>query len=399
MTLAESASSAKATHSSGSSLGTFIDRAFWVLVVVALPTSVVAHFLAWDPLVVFGCAVLSLLPLARFMGNVTEELAATVGPLVGGLLNATFGNAAELIIALMALRAGLIDVVKATIAGSIISNLLLVAGLAMFLGGLRFKEQTFQPLIARVNASTMNLAVVALMLPTLVAATTPTLGELSIQELSTAVAVVLIGVYGLSLLFSLKTHSYLYGIDEDEIQLHEDPEPVEPNPVLDARGSIPQKLKIQEGVGSWVWVLVLIGLAALVAVESEFLVGSIEVVVEDLGITPLFLGVILLPILGNAAEHGTAVTVALKNKMDLSLSVALGSTLQIALFVGPVLVLVGDVIHQPMDFQFRVMELVAVGVAVLLVNSVSSDGRSNWLEGLLLLATYTILAISFFFLP
>jgi Ca2+:H+ antiporter len=399
MTLAESASSATASHSSGSSLGSIVDRACWVLVVVALPASVVAHFLAWDPLVVFGCAVLSLLPLARFMGNVTEELATTVGPLLGGLLNATFGNAAELIIALMALRAGLIDVVKATITGSIISNLLLVAGLAMFLGGLRFKEQTFQPLIARVNASTMNLAVVALMLPTLVAATTPTLGELSIQELSTAVAVVLIGVYGLSLIFSLKTHSYLYGVDEDETQVHEDPEPVEPNPVLEARGSIPQKLKIQEGVGSWVWVLVLVGLAALVAVESEFLVGSIEVVVEDLGITPLFLGVILLPILGNAAEHGTAVTVALKNKMDLSLSVALGSTLQIALFVGPVLVLVGDVIHQPMDFQFRVMELVAVGVAVLLVNSVSSDGRSNWLEGLLLLATYTILAISFFFLP
>ncbi len=399
MTLAESASSATASHSSGSSLGSFIDRACWVLVVVALPASVVAHFLAWDPLVVFSCAVLSLLPLARFMGNVTEELATTVGPLLGGLLNATFGNAAELIIALMALRAGLIDVVKATITGSIISNLLLVAGLAMFLGGLRFKEQTFQPLIARVNASTMNLAVVALMLPTLVAATTPTLGELSIQELSTAVAVVLIGVYGLSLIFSLKTHSYLYSVDEDETQVHEDPEPVEPNPVLEARGSIPQKLKIQEGVGSWVWVLVLVGLAALVAVESEFLVGSIEVVVEDLGITPLFLGVILLPILGNAAEHGTAVTVALKNKMDLSLSVALGSTLQIALFVGPVLVLVGDVIHQPMDFQFRVMELVAVGVAVLLVNSVSSDGRSNWLEGLLLLATYTILAISFFFLP
>ncbi|MGF1576876.1 MAG: calcium/proton exchanger [Cyanophyceae cyanobacterium] len=399
MTLAESASSATASHSSGSSLGSIVDRACWVLVVVALPASVVAYFLAWDPLVVFGCAVLSLLPLARFMGNVTEELATTVGPLLGGLLNATFGNAAELIIALMALRAGLIDVVKATITGSIISNLLLVAGLAMFLGGLRFKEQTFQPLIARVNASTMNLAVVALMLPTLVAATTPTLGELSIQELSTAVAVVLIGVYGLSLIFSLKTHSYLYSVDEDETQVHEDPEPVEPNPVLEARGSIPQKLKIQEGVGSWVWVLVLVGLAALVAVESEFLVGSIEVVVEDLGITPLFLGVILLPILGNAAEHGTAVTVALKNKMDLSLSVALGSTLQIALFVGPVLVLVGDVIHQPMDFQFRVMELVAVGVAVLLVNSVSSDGRSNWLEGLLLLATYTILAISFFFLP
>ncbi len=376
-----------------------LDRLSWLLLGVALPLSVLADGLAWDPLVVFGGAVLTLLPLARLMGQVTEELANTMGSLLGGLLNATFGNAAELIIALIALRAGLVEVVKATITGSIISNLLLVAGLAMFLGGLRFKEQTFQPLVARVNASTMNLAVVALMLPTLVAATAPDLGELSIQKLSTAVAIVLIGVYGLTLLFSLKTHNYLYSLLEDETSIGEDPEPDQPNPVLEARGSIPQKLKIPEQVGSWVWILVLVGLATLVAVESEFLVGSLEAVVSDLGMTPLFLGVILLPILGNAAEHGTAVTVALKNKMDLSLSVALGSTLQIALFVAPVLVLVGDVIHQPMDFEFRVMELVAVGVAVLLVNSVSSDGRSNWLEGLLLLATYIILAISFFFLP
>ncbi len=376
-----------------------LDRLSWLVLGVALPLSVLADGLAWDPLVVFGCAVLTLLPLARLMGQVTEELAHSVGSLLGGLLNATFGNAAELIIALIALRAGLVEVVKATITGSIISNLLLVAGLAMFLGGLRYKEQTFQPLVARVNASTMNLAVVALMLPTLVAATAPDLGELSIQKLSTAVAIVLIGVYGLTLLFSLKTHNYLYGLMEDETSVGEEPEPDQPNPVLEARGSIPQKLKIPEQVGSWVWILVLVGLATLVAVESEFLVGSLEAVVSDLGMTPLFLGVILLPILGNAAEHGTAVTVALKNKMDLSLSVALGSTLQIALFVAPVLVLVGDVIHQPMDFEFRVMELVAVGVAVLLVNSVSSDGRSNWLEGLLLLATYIILAISFFFLP
>lgn len=371
-----------------------------LILLLGLPISIAGHFLSWGSLIVFGSAALALIPLAKLMGQVTEEIAVLTGPTLGGLINATFGNTTELIIGFIALQAGLVDVVKATITGSIISNLLLVAGLAMFLGGVKYKEQSFQPVIARVNASVMNLAVVALLLPTVISSSSTTqLRDLSIQELSTAVAVVLIIVYGLTLLFSLKTHSYLYNIYEAELADVEAADLEAPNPVLQAKGSIPQVLKAPpERMGLWVWMFCLLLLAGLVGVESELVVGELTRVVEQLNVTPLFLGVIVLPLIGNAAEHATAVTVAVKDKMDLSLAVALGSTMQIALFVAPVLVLAGDVLGQPMDFNFSLVELIAVAVAVLLVNSVSSDGRSNWLEGLLLLATYTILGIAFFYL-
>ncbi|MEN9229544.1 MAG: calcium/proton exchanger [Thermostichus sp. DG02_5_bins_236] len=370
-----------------------------ILLLAGIPLSWIGHFQGWDPNVVFICAALAVVALAKFMGQATEEIAALTGPTLGGLMNATFGNATELIIGLVALRAGLVDVVKASITGSIISNLLLVAGLAMFLGGIKFREQSFRPEVARMNASVMNLAVVALILPSVVTYADVTLGELSIQELSSAVALVLIGVYGLTLLFSLKTHSYLYSIHEAEAAEDEAADRLAPNPVLQAQGSIPQVLTAPpEQVGVWPWLLALLGLTVLVAVESELLVGTLESTLEHFHVTPLFMGVILLPIIGNAAEHATAVTVAIKDKMDLSFSVALGSTMQIALFVAPLLVLAGDVLHQPMNFNFGMVELVAIAVSVLLINSVSSDGRSNWLEGLLLLATYAILGIAFFFL-
>jgi Ca2+:H+ antiporter len=370
-----------------------------LLLLAGVPLSWIGHFRGWDPNLIFICAALAVVALAKFMGQATEEIAALTGPTLGGLMNATFGNATELIIGLVALRAGLVDVVKASITGSIISNLLLVAGLAMFLGGIKFREQSFRPEVARMNASVMNLAVVALILPSVVTYADVTLGELTIQELSTAVALVLIGVYGLTLLFSLKTHSYLYTIHEAEEAEDEAADRLAPNPVLQAEGSIPQVLTAPpERVGLWPWVVALSALTVLVAIESELLVGTLESTLEHFQVTPLFMGVILLPIIGNAAEHATAVTVAMKDKMDLSFSVALGSTMQIALFVAPVLVLAGDVLDQPMNFNFGMVELVAIAVSVLLINSVSSDGRSNWLEGLLLLATYTILGIAFFFL-
>ncbi|MFS8803903.1 calcium/proton exchanger [Synechococcus sp. R55.6] len=369
------------------------------LLLLGVPLSWVGHFRSWDPNLVFLCAALAVVALAKFMGQATEEIAALTGPTVGGLINATFGNAAELIIGLVALRAGLVDVVKASITGAIISNLLLVAGLAMFLGGIKFREQSFRPEVARMNASVMNLAVVALILPSVVTYADANLGEISIQELSTAVALVLIGVYGLTLLFSLKTHSYLYALHEAEAAEDEAANRLAPNPVLQAEGSIPQVLTAPpEGAGLGFWVLILLGLTVLVALESELLVSTLEDTLEHFHMTPLFMGVILLPIIGNAAEHATAITVAMKDKMDLSFSVALGSTMQIALFVAPLLVLAGDVLHQPMNFNFGMVELVAIAVSVLLINSVSSDGRSNWLEGLLLLATYAILGIAFFFL-
>ena len=345
---------------------------------VFIPISIAGHYLEWGELTVFITACLAIIPLAAWMGTATEEVAVVVGPTLGGLLNATFGNATELIIAIIALRAGLVGVVKASITGSVISNLLLVMGFSMLLGGIRFKEQSFEPIVARVNASAMNLAVIAMLLPTAVSYTSSGISEPEMQKLSAAVAIVLIVVYALTLLFSMKTHSYLCDVGEADLDSEE------------AHHSKPN-------IPLWTGVLLVCTLA--VAFQSELLVDSLEVATESAGLTQLFTGVILLPIIGNAAEHATAVTVAMKNKMDLSISVAVGSTMQIALFVAPVLVLLGWAIGQPMDLDFNPFELVAVVVAVLITNSVSSDGKSNWLEGALLLATYAILGVAFFFHP
>ncbi|KAI9134091.1 calcium/proton exchanger [Acaryochloris sp. CCMEE 5410] len=358
---------------------TLKNRIFIVLLLF-IPVSIAADLLEWGPLPLFATSALAIVPLAAWMGTATEEIAVVIGPSAGGLLNATFGNATELIIAFIALQAGLVEVVKASITGSILGNLLLVMGLSMLLGGLRFKEQTFQPVVARVNASSMNLAVIAILLPTAIKFSAEGIESQVLQNLSIAVAIVLIGVYGLTLLFSMKTHTYLFDVGvagmESEEEAHE------------------------EGSGNLrLWIGVLLAATLAVAVESEFLVGSLEAATEQLGLTPLFTGVILLPIIGNAAEHATAVTVAMKDKMDLSVSVAVGSSMQIALFVAPALVLAGWVIGQPMDLDFNPFELVAVAVSVLIANSISSDGQSNWLEGTLLLATYAVLGLAFYFHP
>lgn len=350
----------------------------FLVLLLFIPVSLAAHFLEWGELTVFITAGLAILPLAAWMGTATEEIAVVVGPSFGGLLNATFGNATELIIALIALRAGLVDVVKASITGSIIGNLLLVMGLSMFLGGLRYKEQKFQPIVARVNAASMNLAVIAILLPTAMNYTSQGISPNTLQNFSIAVAVVLILVYALTLLFSMKTHAYLYevGIAETE-----------------ALESDHHKPNI------WLWSGILLACTLFVALESELLVDSLEVATSKLGLTALFTGVILVPIIGNAAEHATAVTVAMKDKMDLSLSVAVGSSMQIALFVAPVLVIAGRLLGQPMDLDFKPFELVAVAVSVLIANTISSDGKSNWLEGTLLLAAYAVLGFAFYFHP
>ncbi|AFZ43934.1 calcium/proton antiporter, CaCA family [Halothece sp. PCC 7418] len=353
-----------------------------------IPISLLGHWLHWDEVSIFLTASLAIIPLAAFMGEATEEIAIVVGPTLGGLLNATFGNATELILAFIALKSGLISVVKATITGSIISNLLLVMGFAMLLGGLRYKEQVFQSEVARVNASSMNLAVIAILLPTAVEHTSNGIGEETLQTLSVAVAIVLIIVYGLTLLFSMKTHSYLCEVGEIDQQS---------SSAMESGDKIPEKKP--EDVNLWFWLGILLVVTITVAIESELLVNSLESATESLGLTALFTGVILLPVIGNAAEHFTAVTVAMKNKMDLSLSVAVGSTLQIALFVAPVLVIAGWIMGQPMDLDFNPFELVAVAVSVLIANSISSDGKSNWLEGSLLLATYIVIGLAFFFHP
>ncbi|MEG4997550.1 calcium/proton exchanger [Microcoleus sp. B4-D4] len=354
---------------------------------IFIPVSIAGHFLGWESSTIFITSALAIIPLAAWMGTATEEIAVVLGANLGGLLNATFGNATELIIGIVALNAGLIDVVKASITGSIISNLLLVMGFAMLLGGLRYKEQEFQPTVARLNASAMNLAVIAILVPTAVDVTSVGIPEATMQNLSSAVAVVLILVYVLTLLFSMKTHSYLYdaGVAEVEIQ-----ELAESNLAPD---SPDHKVNLP------LWIGVLLTCTVMVAIESELLVGTLEEATATLGLTSLFTGVILVPIIGNAAEHTTAVTVAMKNKMDLSVSVAVGSSLQIALFVAPVLVLAGFILGKPMDLNFNPFELVAVTVSVLIANSISSDGKSNWLEGTLLLAAYAVLALAFYFHP
>ncbi|MBI4782157.1 MAG: calcium/proton exchanger [Oscillatoriophycideae cyanobacterium NC_groundwater_1537_Pr4_S-0.65um_50_18] len=342
---------------------------------IFIPISIAAEKLEWGALVVFATAAIAIVPLAIWLSTATEEVAVISGPSIGALLNALFGNATELIISLVALKAGLIDIVKASITGTIISNLLLVMGLSMLLGGLRYKEQEFKPVVARVNGSTMTLAVVAIVLPATVISTSNVVEASSISHLSTTVAIVMIAVYFMTLLFSLKTHSYLYEVGVVELEeAHEKP-------------------------NLWLWIGVLLLATIGVAFESEIFVGAVEEATAGLGLTPLFTGVILLPLVGGAAEYVTAVTVALKNNMDLSVSVAMGSSLLVALLVAPMLVLVGQAIGQPMDLNFNLFEVIAVVIAVAVANLISLDGRSNWLEGVLLLATYVVLGAAFYFHP
>lgn len=360
-------------------------KLFSLGLLIFIPISIAAEQLHWGSLAVFITSAIAIVPLAIWLSTATEEVAVITGPSIGGLLNAVFGNATELIIALVALRAGLIDIVKASITGTIISNLLLVMGLSMFLGGLRYKEQDFQPIVARVNGSSMTLAVTALVLPAVVLYTSNGVEPAAMNNLSITVAAVLVIVYGLTLLFSLKTHSYLYEVGLVDLEEQA------------SQSAHPETTKHKPNLLLWIGILVIATLG--VAFESELFVGVVEEATGGLGLTPLFTGVILLPLVGGAAEYVTAVRVAIKNNMDLSVSVAMGSSLLVALLVAPILVLVGQIIGQPMDLSFNPFEIVAVAIAVVVANLISLDGRSNWLEGALLLATYTVLGAAFYFHP
>ncbi|GAB4142089.1 MAG: calcium/proton exchanger [Cyanobacteria bacterium J069] len=359
----------------------FLKRFPASVLLVFMPISLLAQGLGWGDAVVFVTSALAIAPLAIFLSRATEELALALGPTVGGLMNAVFGNATELIIALAALRRGLVDLVKASITGSILGDLLLVLGLAMLLGGLKYKEQVFEPIVVRVNGPSMTLAVTAIALPTIVINTSNFVDAQDITNLSIFVAAVLIVVYGLTLVFSLKTHSYLYDVckaKQDPLLLAEETEGRSP---------------------LWVWVVVLLLATVGIAIESELFVDVVEEVIADWALTPLFTGVVLLPCLGDVAGYVTAVRVALKNNMDLPMSVAMGSSLLVALFVAPVLVLVGQAMGQPMDLDFNSFEAIAIAMAVAIVNLISLNGRSNWLDGTLLLATYVIIAAAFYYHP
>ena len=345
--------------------------------VIFLPLSGAAVVGHWGTVAVFVTSALAIAPLALWLSIATEELAVAAGPTLGGLINAIFGNATELIIALAALRSGLVDIVKASITGSILGDLLLVLGLAMLLGGFRYKEQEFQKIVVRVSAPTMTLAVTAIALPTIVINTSNVVDSTAITNLSIIAAAVLIIVYGLTLLFSLKTHSYLYDVG---VVIQED-EPA------------------QSTTSLWVWVGILFLATLGVALESELFVGVVEDVTQRYGLTPLFTGVILLPLLGDIAGYVTAIRVALKDNMDLTVSVAMGSSLLVALFVAPVLVFVGQFLDEPMDLNFNPFEVIAIAIAVTVTNLISLGGRSNWLDGALLLATYIVLGVAFYYHP
>lgn len=341
---------------------------------IFVPIAIVFSILEASPTVVFTLNFIAIIPLAKLLGFATEEIALRSGSTIGALLNATFGNAVELILGVIALKEGLIRVVQASVLGSILSNLLLVLGFCFFLGGVNRTEQKFNVTAAQTSCSLLAVTTLSLLVPAAFSASTPEEDTVeSILELSHGVSIVLLIVYILYLLFQLKTHTFLYEDEEDETEV--------PTTTLPF------------SIGS------LLIVACVVSVHAEYLVGAIEGVVEKWGINETFVGLILLPIVGNAAEHVSAVTFAMKDKMNLCIGIAISSSLQIGLLVTPVLVLAGWAINQPMTLFFEDFETVILFASVLIVNYLIQDGRSNWLEGILLLSSYVIIAMAFYLYP
>lgn len=344
---------------------------FLKYLLIFIPLSILSEFLGFSATLIFVFAALSIIPLAGFMGEATEEISFYTGPKIGGFLNATFGNATELIISFFALKAGLFEVVKASIAGSVIGNILLVLGASMLAGGMKYKSQRFNIKVVEISASMLLFAVVGLCIPAIFTHTvSDVLLNTTYEKLSIIVAGIMFLIYLLSLFFSFYTHKDIYSADHS-----------------------------QESSAKWSLkkaVTVLVLATSVIALESEFLVGAVEPMTDSLGLSSFFVGIILIPIIGNAAEHTTAITMALKNKMDVAVEIAIGSSLQIILFVTPVLLFL-SLLFTPMSIIFNEFELVALVVAVLIANRVSNDGESNWLEGIQLLAVYLIIAVAFLF--
>jgi Ca2+:H+ antiporter len=348
------------------------------LLLVFVPISLLLEHVAHaSGMVIFATSALAIIPLAGLMGHATERLAEKLGEGVGGLLNATFGNAAELIIAIVALQAGLHDLVKASITGSIIGNILLVFGAGALYGGLKYQFQKFNATAASLGTTLLVLSAIGLVVPAIF----DLVGGSSVPHMENAlsleISVVLIITYLLSLVFTLKTHRHLY--------------------VGDVRAEEPEA---GHGGSTRNALLLLLAATAGVALMSELLVGAVEEAAEALGMNEVFVGVILVAIIGNAAEHSSAILMAGKNRMDTAITIAVGSSIQIALFVAPVLVFLSYVIGPgPMDLIFTRMEVVAVAIAVGIMAFISQDGESHWMEGIQLLAVYIILGMAFYFLP
>jgi Ca2+:H+ antiporter len=353
------------------------------LMLVFIPLAIYFSIFSHNAPMAFATSIAAIMPLAYLMGEATEQIALKTNDSIGGLLNATFGNAAEMIIAIFAVMAAataikegdaetaatMINVVQASLIGSILGNLLLVLGIAFVWGGIHHKVQEFSGTQVGANGSLLFLAVIALILPTAYGFTGNGHEE-AIVTLSRITAVILLIMYGLFLLFQFRTHTELFATDGDH-----DEEPV---------------------MGRHQAMTLLIGATIMVAWMAEIMVHSIQSAADEWGLPTLFIGVILLPLFGNAAEHFTAVSVAGKNKMDLAFSIAVGSSTQIAVFVAPAMVMLAWIINVPLTFQFGLFETLATFLAVLITNAIASDGKSNWLEGSMLLATYAILAVAFF---
>jgi Ca2+:H+ antiporter len=345
-----------------------------------IPVALLLHFVFHAPgTVIFVVSGLALVPLAALLGQATEQLAIYTGPRIGALIQSTLGNAAELIITIVALRAGLLAVVKASITGSILGNILLVLGLSLFLGGVKHGQQRFDRGLAGTSSTMMTLAIAGLVIPAIFSIGGERLDVTRIEELSVGVAVLLILVYCCYLA------AVVFGVGRRR----------------DGQDDLPGD-EVEDETPEWsrsVAIGVLVAATLAIVAMSEILVGSIEEVGRTWGLTEAFLGVMIVPLIGNVAENLVAVQAALANKMDLSLSISLGSSLQVALFVAPVLVFVSLLVGHPLSLLFNVYELGALAVAVGIATFIAMDGESNWLEGIQLLAVYVILGIAFFLLP
>lgn len=355
--------------------------------------AIILEYIHAEQLILFVVAAIGLIPLAKLIGDSTEHLASHYGATLGSLLNVTFGNAAEIIIAIVAINAGLLELVKASITGAILGNILLIFGLSIMTSGFKFKEQFFNKENVSMQASMLFLAIIGLTIPTILASTAlnaeDELNQIKIQFLSDALAFLLLAVYVAGLIFTFFTHKHLFTsrlVNQDD------------NGIA-IKGKNLQQLEIHKEWSKKKSFL-LLGLSmAGVIVISEILVGSIEVVTAEFGFGELFVGAIIIGIVGNAAEHSSAIFLARKGKMDLSIGIAAGSGTQIALFVVPILVISGILLNRPFNLVFTVFEIASVLLAAIILNLIAHDGKSNWFEGVMLMAVYLIIAIGFFFIP
>ncbi|GBF32645.1 calcium/proton antiporter [Desulfocucumis palustris] len=338
------------------------------LLLLLIPAVIVMEFTHANEAYIFAASLLSIVPLAAIIGKATEELSIHTGPRIGGLLNATLGNAAELIITIFALKAGLISIVKASIAGSILGNILLVLGLSAFIGGLKYERLQFNCYVSNLNTSLLLMIIISLSVPAIFSIS----GHIEpdrLQTLSLWTAVGLLLIYVASMLFSFKTHKHLFHVEHEG-------------------------QNFEWGLKKSVTVLFFS--VAAVVVMSEILVETIEPATKALGLSELFVGLILIPIVGNAAEHSAAIIMALKNKMNIALEIAVGSSVQIALFVAPVLVFLGYAFGHPMNLLFNPLEIACIILAIVVVNNIVRDSETDYLEGLILFVTYILISIGFF---